>query len=95
MLGVCLVSDDIFDIYPDFIFIIITSNRLMKLHRDAHFRRIPESQQRIIKTHLSYEMLPQGVKDKNVKIIYVNRNPRDAVVSFYNHFRVLEGFSGE
>ena len=49
---------------------------------------------RIIKTHLAYEMLPSGVRDESVKIIYVTRNPRDAVVSFYNHFRVLEGFSG-
>ena len=61
----------------------------------VYFRRLPESQQRIIKTHLSYEMLPEGIKDKNAKIIYVNRNPRDAVVSFYNHFKVLEGFTGK
>ena len=40
-------------------------------------------------------MLPEGIKDKNAKIIYVNRNPRDAVVSFYNHFKVLEGFTGK
>ena len=56
---------------------------------------MPESQQRIIKTHLSYDMLPEGVKERKAKIIYVNRNPRDAVVSYYNHFRVLEGFSGK
>ena len=40
-------------------------------------------------------MLPEGVKERKAKIIYVNRNPRDAVVSYYNHFRVLEGFSGK
>ncbi len=28
------------------------------------------------------------------KIIYVLRNPRDTCMSFYNHFRVLEGFTG-
>ena len=49
---------------------------------------------RIIKTHLSYEMLPEQVREKRPKIIYVTRNPRDAVVSFYNHWKVLEGFTG-
>ena len=57
---------------------------------------MPKSQPRIIKTHLSYDMLPEGLKEnKKAKIIYVNRNPRDAVVSFYNHFKVLEEFSGK
>ena len=49
---------------------------------------------RIIKTHLDFQMLPRQVKEKKPKIIYVTRNPRDAVVSYYNHWRVLEGFTG-
>ena len=57
---------------------------------------MPKSQPRIIKTHLSYDMLPEGLREnRKAKIIYVNRNPRDAVVSFYNHFKVLEEFSGK
>ena len=56
---------------------------------------LPTSKRRIIKTHLSHDMLPDQVREQNCKIIYVTRNPRDAVVSFYNHFRVLEGFQGE
>ena len=49
---------------------------------------------RIFKTHLDFQMLPRQVKEKKPKIIYVTRNPRDAVVSYYNHWRVLEGFTG-
>ena len=56
---------------------------------------LPTSKRRMIKTHLSHDMLPDQVREKKCKIIYVTRNPRDAVVSFYNHFKVLEGFQGE
>merc|ERR1719474_638231 len=49
---------------------------------------------RLIKTHLAIEMLPRQVMEKKVKVIYVTRNPRDAVVSFYNHWRILENFTG-
>jgi len=52
------------------------------------------SSPRVIKTHLSIDMLPKEVLQKKVKLIYVCRNPRDAVVSYYNHWKVLEGFTG-
>merc|ERR1711973_516743 len=54
-----------------------------------------KSDPRIIKTHLSWQMLPARVKShSNAKIVYVTRNPRDACVSYYNHWRVLEGYKG-
>ena len=28
------------------------------------------------------------------QIIYVTRNPRDAVITYFNHFKVLEGYTG-
>jgi len=49
---------------------------------------------RVIKTHLAIQMLPREVLQKKAKVIYVCRNPRDAVVSYFNHWKVLEGFSG-
>ena len=49
---------------------------------------------RILKTHLDFEMLPKQLREKKPKVIYVTRNPRDAVVSYYNHWRVLDGFTG-
>lgn len=71
-----------------------------KLESPQHFdsvnfvKRMPSSQRRLIKTHLSFEMLPRQVKEKNPKLIYVTRNPRDAVISYYHHWRLLEGFTG-
>jgi len=49
---------------------------------------------RILKTHLSNDMLPQQLMDKNAKLIYVARNPRDTCVSFYYHCKIMFGFSG-
>lgn len=37
---------------------------------------------RVIKTHLPYRLLP---KRANCKYIFVTRNPKDVVVSFYHH----------
>ncbi|XP_041803578.1 amine sulfotransferase-like isoform X2 [Chelmon rostratus] len=40
---------------------------------------------RIFGSHLPPDMLPHGVKDKQIKIVYVWRNPKDVLVSLY-HF---------
>ena len=58
-------------------------------------KNLPTSVPRLIKTHLCYEMLPHQVKEKKPKLIYVTRNPRDTVVSFFNHWKVLEGYEGD
>ncbi len=39
---------------------------------------------RIIKTHLPLEFLPPSLLDKG-KVIYVARNIKDAVVSYFHH----------
>ena len=40
---------------------------------------------RVIKTHLPFEMLPPNLLD-TCKVIFVCRSPKDACVSFYNHY---------
>ncbi len=55
---------------------------------------LPKDRARVLKTHLSYDMVPEQIFSKGNKVVYVTRNPRDTVVSYYNHFRVLEGYTG-
>ena len=49
---------------------------------------------RFLKTHLSYGMMPEQIMQKKVKLIYVVRNPRDVCLSYCNHWKVLEGYTG-
>ncbi|XP_054720276.1 sulfotransferase 1 family member D1-like [Uloborus diversus] len=43
---------------------------------------------RLLKTHLPYSLLPTDIHKKQCKIIYITRNPRDVVVSYY-HFACM------
>ena len=43
---------------------------------------------RVFKTHLQYHMIPKGHDEATKpRYIYVMRNPKDAFVSLYHHFR--------
>ncbi|XP_069757977.1 sulfotransferase family 5A, member 1 isoform X2 [Narcine bancroftii] len=46
---------------------------------------------RILTTHLPYRFLAKPLKQSNAKVIYVARNPKDIVVSFY-HFHKMANF---
>ncbi|XP_068089470.1 amine sulfotransferase-like [Hyperolius riggenbachi] len=43
---------------------------------------------RLFASHLPNEFVPQGLKNKKAKVIYVMRNPKDVVKSFY-HFQAM------
>nr|XP_046258803.1 amine sulfotransferase-like [Scatophagus argus] len=48
---------------------------------DDPFRERPDP--RIFRSHLPPDMLPLGVKEKQIKVVYVWRNPKDVLVSLY------------
>jgi len=50
--------------------------------------RLPKTSRRIIKTHLPPALLPQGMLDK-CKVVWVTRNPKDSVVSWFHHEKLL------
>uniref|UniRef100_UPI00359008DE sulfotransferase 2B1-like n=1 Tax=Myxine glutinosa TaxID=7769 RepID=UPI00359008DE len=41
---------------------------------------------RIITSHLPHRLMPRGLQEGSAKVIYVARNPKDVIVSFY-HFQ--------
>ncbi|XAR51618.1 Desulfoglucosinolate sulfotransferase [Bertholletia excelsa] len=50
-----------------------------------HPNELMPSLERLFRTHVPYEMLPESVKTSGCKIVYVTRNPKDVVVSLW-HF---------
>uniref|UniRef100_A0A0K8UXW4 Sulfotransferase 1 family member D1 n=2 Tax=Bactrocera latifrons TaxID=174628 RepID=A0A0K8UXW4_BACLA len=49
---------------------------------------------RLIKSHLPAWLLPKQVWTKKPKIIYVFRNPKDAAISYFHHWRGMVGYKG-
>lgn len=46
------------------------------------------AEKRFIKTHLPFSLMPPSVMGERAKIIYVARNPKDVVVSYYHLSRL-------
>lgn len=49
------------------------------------YKFMPEMlQQRFVKTHLPFKLLPPSIMEQRSKVVYVARNPKDVVVSYYH-----------
>lgn len=47
------------------------------------------SGKRCIKTHLPFSLLPPSVMSQQAKIVYIARNPKDVLVSYYHLCRAV------
>ncbi|KAK7873226.1 hypothetical protein R5R35_011307 [Gryllus longicercus] len=50
---------------------------------------------RCIKSHLHKPLLPEQLWTKKAKVVYVAREPKDTAVSFYHHYKLLSGYTGD
>ncbi|XP_049627343.1 amine sulfotransferase-like [Suncus etruscus] len=57
-------------------------------HMDFHRRPSP----RLFSTHLPYYLVPNGLKNKKAKIIYIYRNPKDVITSFFHYSNLVAAF---
>lgn len=49
---------------------------------------------RFIKTHLPLPLLPKQIWTVKPKIIYVSRDPKDASISYFHHYRLWNDYTG-
>ncbi|XP_059607352.1 luciferin sulfotransferase-like [Phlebotomus argentipes] len=70
-------------------------NYLPNGERGQTVRKLTEMQgQRYIKSHLPAHILPKDMWRVKSKVIYVARNPKDAAVSFFHHWRNMGRYTG-
>ncbi|GJQ85441.1 hypothetical protein Trydic_g23866 [Trypoxylus dichotomus] len=52
---------------------------------------------RIIKSHLPFSLLPPNLLDYGCKVIYIARNPKDVIISFYHLNKLFrtQGYKGD
>ncbi|KAL4586120.1 hypothetical protein LXL04_010751 [Taraxacum kok-saghyz] len=64
---------------------------------ENHLEKIKENHSNfpILGTHLPYSSLPKSVIDSNCKIVYIYRNIKDVIVSYYHYIRELMKLSVE
>ena len=62
--------------------------------RDPYQRIVDMAPTRFIKSHLPVAFIPDEIWTAKPKIIYVRRNPKDVIVSYYHHWRNFAKYTG-
>ena len=62
---------------------LIKETAMIECITQEQFDNIPSP--RVLNTHLLFPMLPKDILRQKCKIVFVQRNPKDICVSFYNH----------
>ena len=44
---------------------------------------------RLMKTHISFHLMPPGIHSHNIKMVYILRNPKDVAVSYFHFYQSL------
>ncbi|XP_075815346.1 amine sulfotransferase-like isoform X1 [Microtus pennsylvanicus] len=56
-------------------------------HPNVDFAKMPSP--RIFSTHLPYYLVPKVFKNKKVKILYIYRNPKDVLTSYFHYSNLV------
>ncbi|XP_075720364.1 amine sulfotransferase-like [Rhinoderma darwinii] len=62
------------------------------LNKDANYDPNNRPSPRLFASHLSYKFVPQDLKNRKAKILYVMRNPKDVIKSLY-HFEAMATYA--
>ncbi|KAJ8308912.1 hypothetical protein KUTeg_013786 [Tegillarca granosa] len=58
---------------------------ILELQTQDYFDKMTSP--RILSTHLRFHHIPNDIKKRKCKIVYIQRNPKDVAVSFHHHIK--------
>ncbi|XP_006984388.2 amine sulfotransferase-like [Peromyscus maniculatus bairdii] len=62
-------------------------------NHNLDFAKMPSP--RIFTSHLPYYLVPKGLKNKKIKILYIYRNPKDVLTSYFHFTNLMANLEAE